>query len=140
MQLNVPLYEGGAVNSRTRQASYQYEAAKENLIAVKRAVKREVKDAYNGVLSNIGRVEALKAAVTSAESALEASEVGFEVGTRTMVEVLAEQRNLYRTKRDLYRSRYDYLINSIKLKQASSNLTQNDLEQINRLLVKNPDG
>ncbi len=140
VQLNVPLYEGGAVNSRTRQASYQYEAAKENLIAVKRAVKREVKDAYNGVLSNIGRVEALKAAVTSAESALEASEVGFEVGTRTMVEVLAEQRNLYRTKRDLYRSRYDYLINSIKLKQASSNLTQNDLEQINRLLVKNPDG
>ena len=140
VQLNVPLYEGGAVNSRTRQASYQYEAAKENLIAVKRAVKREVKDAYNGVLSNIGRVEALKTAVTSAESALEASEVGFEVGTRTMVEVLAQQRNLYRAKRDFYRSRYDYLINSIKLKQVSSNLTQNDLEQINRLLVKNPDG
>jgi outer membrane protein len=140
VQLNVPLYEGGAVNSRTLQASYQYEAAKENLIAVKRAVKREVKDAYNGVLSNIGRVEALKTAVISAENALEASEVGFEVGTRTMVEVLAEQRNLYRTKRDLFRSRYDYLINTIKLKQASSNLTQNDLEQINRLLVKNPDG
>jgi outer membrane protein len=140
VQLNVPLFEGGAVNSRTRQASYQYEAAKENLIAVKRAVKREVKDAYNGVLSSIGRVEALKTAVTSAENALAASEVGFEVGTRTMVEVLAQQRNLYRAKRDFYRSRYDYLINSIKLKQASSNLTQNDLEQINRLLVKNPDG
>ena len=140
VQLNVPIFEGGAVNSRTRQASYQYEAAKENLIAVKRAVKREVKDAYNGVLSNIGRVEALKTAVTSAENALAASEVGFEVGTRTMVEVLAQQRNLYRAKRDFYRSRYDYLINSIKLKQASSNLTQNDLEQINRLLVKNPDG
>jgi outer membrane protein len=140
VQLNVPIFEGGAVNSRTRQASYQYEAAKENLIAVKRAVKREVIDAYNGVLSNIGRVEALKTAVTSAENALAASEVGFEVGTRTMVEVLAQQRNLYRAKRDFYRSRYDYLINSIKLKQASSNLTQNDLEQINRLLVKNPDG
>lgn len=140
VQLNVPLFEGGAVNSRTRQASYQYEATKENLIAVKRAVKREVKDAYNGVLSNIGRVEALKTAVKSAENALEASEVGFEVGTRTMVEVLAEQKNLYRAKRDFYRSRYDYLINSIKLKQASSNLTQNDLEQINRLLVKNHGG
>ena len=76
VQLNVPLFEGGAVNSRTRQASYQYEAAKENLIATKRAVKREVKDAYNGVVSNIGRVEALKTAATSAESALEASEVG----------------------------------------------------------------
>ena len=65
MQLNVPIFEGGAVNSRTRQASYQYEAAKENLIAVKRAVKRQVKDAYNGVVSNVSRVEALKTAVTS---------------------------------------------------------------------------
>jgi outer membrane protein len=138
VQLNVPLFEGGAVNSRTRQASYQYEAAKENLIAVKRAVKREVKDAFNGVLSNISRVEALKSAVTSAENAVEATEVGFEVGTRTMVDVLTEQKNLYRARRDFYRSRYDYLINSIKLKQASSDLTQNDLEQINRLLVKNP--
>jgi outer membrane protein len=140
VQLNIPLFEGGAVNSRTRQASYQYEAAKENLIAVKRAVKREVKDAYNGVLSNIGRVEALKTAVKSAESALEASEAGYEIGIRTMIEVLAEQRNLYRAKRDYYRSRYDYLINSIKIKQASSSLTQNDLEQINRLLVKNTTG
>jgi len=140
VQLNVPIFEGGAVNSRTRQASYQYEAAKENLIAVKRAVKRQVKDAYNGVVSNVSRVEALKTAVTSSESALEASEVGFEIGTRTMVEVLAEQKKLYRTIRDLYRSRYDYLINSIKLKQASSELTQNDLERINRLLVKNNEG
>jgi len=140
VQLNVPIFEGGAVNSRTRQASYQYEAAKENLIAVKRAVKRQVKDAYNGVVSNISRVEALKTAVTSSESAVEASQVGFEIGTRTMVEVLAEQKKLYRIKRDLYRSRYDYLINSIKLKQASSELTQNDLEQINRLLVKKHGG
>lgn len=135
VQLNVPLFEGGAVNSRTRQASYQYEAAKENLIAIKRAVKRQVKDAYSGVISSISRVEALKTAVTSAEIALEASEAGFEIGIRIMVEVLAEQRNLYRSKRNFYHSRYDYLLNSIKLKQASSNLTQNDLEQINRLLV-----
>ena len=139
LQVNIPLFEGGAVNSRTRQASYQYEAAKESLIAVKRAVKRQVTDAYNGVVSNISRVEALKTAVISAESAVEASEVGFEIGTRTMVEVLAEQKKLYRTKRDFLRSRYDYLINSIKLKQASSELTQNDLEQINRLLLKKTD-
>lgn len=140
VQLNVPLFEGGAVNSRTRQASYEYEAAKENLIATKRAVKRQVKDAYNGVISSISRVEALKTAVTSAESALEANKVSFEIGIRTMVEVLAKQRDVYRSKRGFYRSRYDYLINSIKLKQASSNLTQNDLEQINRLLVKNHGG
>lgn len=137
LQLNVPLFEGGAVNSRTRQAVFEYEAAKENLTAVKRSIKRQVKDAYRGVVSNISRVEALKAAVTSSETSLEASEAGFEVGTRTMVDVLNEQRNLYRAKWEYARARYNYLINSIKLKQLSSNLTPADLEQINRLLVTN---
>ena len=72
--------------------------------------------------------------MTSAESALKATEAGFEVGTRTMVDVLSEQRNLYRTKRDYSRSRYDYLINGIKLKQAASSLTAQDLELVNQYL------
>ncbi|MEQ1531414.1 MAG: TolC family outer membrane protein, partial [Methylococcales bacterium] len=135
LRLNVPLFEGGAVNSKTRQASYEYEAAKESLNATKRTVNREVKNAFRGVMTNIGRVEALKAAVASSESALAATEEGFAVGTRTMVEVLNEQRNLFKAKRDFARARYDYLIQSIKLKQSSSNLSQNDLEQINRLLT-----
>lgn len=135
VQLNVPLFEGGAVNSRTRQASYEYEAAKENLTAVKRSVKRQVNNTYRSILTNISRIDALKATVTSAASALEASEAGFEVGIRTMVDVLGEQRNVYRAKRDLSRARYDYLINTIKLKQTTSDLTQTDLELINGLLV-----
>ncbi len=135
VQLNVPLFEGGAVNSRTRQASYDFEAAKENLTAVKRSIKRQVNNSYRSILTSISRIEALKATVTSATSALEASEAGFEVGIRTMVDVLGEQRNLYRAKRDLSRARYNYLINSIKLKQTTSDLTQKDLELINRLLV-----
>lgn len=135
VQLNVPLFEGGAVNSRTRQASFEYEAAKENLTAVKRSVKRQVNNAYRSILTNISRIDALKATVTSAASALEASEAGFEVGIRTMVDVLGEQRNVYRAKRDLSRARYDYLINTIKLKQTTSDLTQVDLELINSLLV-----
>lgn len=138
VQLEVPLFEGGAVNSRTRQAGYEYQAAKEDLIAKKRAVKRQVKDAYRGVISAISRVAALKATVISAASALEATEAGFGAGTRTMVDVLNEQRNLYRAKRDFSRTRYDYLINSIKLKQAASSLSQDDLEQVNRLLVAKP--
>jgi outer membrane protein len=137
LQLNVPLFAGGAVNSRTRQASYDYEAAKENLTAVKRQVKRQVNNTYRSILTSISRIEALKATVTSAASALEASEAGFEVGIRTMVDVLGEQRNLYRAKRDLSRVRYDYLINTIKLKQTTSDLTQIDLEKINGLLVNN---
>jgi outer membrane protein len=138
VQLNVPLFEGGAVNSRTRQASYEYEAAKENLVAVKRSVQRQVNNAYRSILTSISRIGALKATVTSAASALEASEAGFEVGIRTMVDVLGEQRNLYRAKRDLSRARYDYLLNSIKLKQTTSDLTQIDLELVNGLLVASP--
>ncbi len=74
----------------------------------------------------------------SAASALEASEAGFEVGIRTMVDVLGEQRNVFRAKRDLSRARYDYLINTIKLKQTTSDLTQNDLELVNSLLMESP--
>lgn len=135
VQLNMPLYEGGAVNSRTRQASFDYEAAKENLRAVRRSVKHEVNNTYRSILTAISKIEALNATVISAASALEASEAGFEVGIRTMVDILVEQRNLYRAKRDLSRARYDYLINSIKLKQTTSDLGQNDLEQINALLI-----
>lgn len=135
VRLNVPLFEGGAVNSRTRQAGYKYEQAKEQLTAAKRAVNRQVKDAYRGITTSISRVEALKTAVGSAEIALQATEAGFEVGVRTLVDVLDEQRNLYRAKRDYSRTRYDYLLNGIRLKQASGNLAQEDLEQINRLLV-----
>jgi outer membrane protein len=138
LQINVPLFEGGAVNSRTRQASYEYQAAVENLNQKKREVKRLVKDAYRGIISSMSRVEALESGVESAQSAVEATEAGFEVGTQTMVDVLVEQRNLYRAKRDFSRTRYDYLINSLKLKHAASNLTMEDLAQINNLLVARP--
>lgn len=135
LQLNVPIFEGGAVLSRTRQAEYEHQAAKENLEAVKRTVNRQVRDAYRAVLTNISRVEALRTAVESSETSLEATQAGLEVGTRTMVDVLNQQRNLFKAKRDYSRARYDYLINSITLKQLASNLTRDDLEQISRLLL-----
>lgn len=134
LQLNLPLYEGGGTTSRTRQAAHEYEAAKEDLIKVKRSVNRGVKDAYRGVVSSISRVNALEATTKSAEMAVEAAEAGFEVGTRTMVDVLTEQRNLYKAKSDYARSRYDYLINGIKLKEAAGSLSEQDLEQINQYL------
>ncbi|MBL1264092.1 TolC family outer membrane protein [Candidatus Methylomicrobium oryzae] len=135
LRLNVPLFEGGMVNSKTRQAQFEFEAAKENLSAVRRSIVRQVKDAYRGVITNISRVEALKTAVISSETSLEASEAGLSVGTRTMVDVLNVQRDLYKAKRDYARARYDYLINSIKLKQLASNLTADDLDRISRLLL-----
>ncbi len=134
LQLNMPIFEGGGVYFRTRQATQQHILAKEQLIATKRAVERQVKDAYRGVISSISRVEALKAAVISGESALEATEAGFEVGTRTMVDVLTATRNLTRARSNHSQARYDYLINGIKLKQSASSLGFEDLQAINAYL------
>lgn len=136
VQLNVPLFEGGMVNSKTRQAAFEYEAAKEDLNASRLMVERQVHYAYRGLMTSISRVESLNSVIASAQKALEANQIGFEAGTRTMLDVLVTQRNLFKAKRDFSRARYDYLIYSVKLKQASSDLTQNDIEQINRLLVE----
>lgn len=134
LQLNVPIFEGGGVYFRTRQAEQQYIQAKEKLIAKKRQIERQVKDAYRGVISSISQVEALKASVVSAESALEATEAGFDVGTRTMIDVLTATRNLTRAKSDHSKARYAYIINSIKLKQSASILNVEDLLAINAYL------
>ncbi len=138
LQLNVPIFSGGYVNSRTRQANFEFEASKEKLSAAKRAVNKEVNIAYRGVMSSISKAEALKTAVTSAEAALEATSAGLEVGTRTIVEVLLAERNLYKAKRDYAQSIYDYLVNTVKLKHAISDITKVDLEHINKLLTKAP--
>jgi len=134
VQLNIPLFEGGAVNSRTREAQYRYAQAKEKQIATERTVTKAVKDAYRGVMTSISRVEALNAAVKSGLSALEATEAGFEVGTRTMVDVLTSTRNLTRAKSNYAKARYDYLINNIRLKNAASTLSIDDLIAINAYL------
>jgi len=131
LQLSVPLYSGGGTTSRTRQARFDFEKAQQSLDQELRAVKRQVRDAYRGIVSSISRVHALKATTTSAKSALEATEAGFEVGTRTMVDVLAEQRNLYRARRDYSHVRYDYILNGLRLKLAAGSLSQSDLESIN---------
>ena len=136
LQLNIPLFQGGIVNSRSRQAGFDYQVSKENLIDTKREVTRLLKNSFRNVISTMNRAEALKAAVTSAISSLEATEAGFDVGTRTMVDVLAEQRNLYQAKRDHSKSRYDYLVSGVQLKQAASSLTEQDLSLINQFLVK----
>lgn len=136
LELNVPVFEGGAVNSRTREAHYNFNAAKDSLQAVRRAIKRQVKDAYRGVLSTISQVEALRATVKSSISALDATEAGFEVGTRTMVDVVNEQRNLFEAQSNLSEARNNYLLNWVSLKESASSLSQKDLETLNSLLEK----
>jgi len=97
-------------------------------------VNRSVRDAYRGVMSSISRVEALKASTISAESALEATTAGFEVGTRTMVDVLNAQRDLFSARSNYAQVRYDFILNGLLLKQATGNLSIEDLKQVNSWL------
>ncbi|MDR2878265.1 MAG: TolC family outer membrane protein [Chromatiales bacterium] len=135
LQLNVPLYAGGAVNSRTRQAGFLYTQAKEQVEQQRRLTLRQTRDAYNAVIAAVNRVKALAQARVSAASALEATEAGMEVGTRTAVEVLTARTDLYRAESDYAQARYDYLLNTLLLKQAAGTLSLPDLEQINGWLM-----
>jgi outer membrane protein len=137
MQLSLPLFQGGMVNSLTRQAREQFQAAQENLDVQRRAANLQVKTSFRGVTTSISQVTAYQSAVASAQSALEATEAGFEVGTRTMIDVLLVQSNLYQAKRDWAQARYGYITNSIALKQAAGILMREDVELVNRWLSKN---
>lgn len=136
LELNLPLYQGGLVSSRTRQAREFYNQAREEQLQQRRAAERQTRDNYRGVMSNISKVKALKNAVRSNEKAVEAAEAGFEVGTRTIVDVLDSQRELLRARRDHARSRYDYLLDTLRLKLATGILEETDLVQINNWLVE----
>lgn len=131
LQLSVPLYQGGAVNSRIREAQYRLNQAKETQEQQTRAISRQVRDSYLNVAASISRIGALKQAVVSSQSALRTTDAGMEAGTRTTIDVLNAQRNLYRAKRDLSRARYDYLTNTLRLKQAAGMISLADLEQVN---------
>jgi outer membrane protein len=134
LTLNVPIYQGGAVASRTRQAGYQFRAAQDRLDQTRRSVSQQVKDAFRGIQSSIEDVKARQAAVVSARSSLASTEAGLEVGTRTQVDVLNAQRNLFQAEFDYLSSRYTYIINGVKLHQATSTLTREVLEKGNSWL------
>jgi len=135
LELNLPLYQGGAVTSRTRQQRSLYEQAVEEQEQQYRATERQTRDNYRGIVSGISRVSALKRAIESNEKAYEAAKSGFDVGTRDIVDVLDAQRELLRARRDHARSRYDYLLSTLRLKQAAGILDEEDLLQVNELLV-----
>ncbi|MDH3616160.1 MAG: TolC family outer membrane protein [Gammaproteobacteria bacterium] len=134
IQFSVPIFTGGGTSSRVREAVYLHRASREQLQRVTRETERQARDAYLGVISERSRVKALKQAVASSQTALEATEAGFEVGTRTIVDVLNSQFSLYLAITNYYQSRYDYVLNALRLKQAAGNLAVQDLERIDRSL------
>ncbi len=138
IQFSVPLFAGGYNTSRVREAVYLHRAAREQLQRITRATERQTRDAYLGVLSEKSRVEALQQAVKSSRTALEATQAGFDVGTRTIVDVLNSQFSLYRSITLFYQARYDYLMNVLRLKQAAGNLQIQDLEEIDQWLTERP--
>jgi outer membrane protein len=136
VQVNVPLFTGGTTSSRIRQAVYEHRAERERLQRVTRETERSTRDSYLGVLAEISRVQALEQAVASSRTALEATEAGFEVGTRTIVDVLNSQFSLYQAITNYYQARYDYILNTLRLKQAAGTLQVQDLEEIDKWLVQ----
>lgn len=134
IQFSVPLFQGGTTSSRVREAVYLHRASREQLQRIARETERQTRDAYLGVLSEISRVNALAQAVKSSRTALEATQAGFDVGTRTIVDVLNSQRALYTAITNFYQSRYTYIGNVLRLKLAAGNLQVQDLEQIDRFL------
>ena len=135
LQVTVPLFSGGLTQSRVRQAQYLWIAAKEQVVQASRATERQARDAYLGVISGIARVKALRQALESSRTALEATEAGYEVGTRTAVDVLNARRILVQGQTDYSGSRYDYILNVLQLRLAAGNLNFAQLGAINPWLI-----
>ncbi len=130
LQLNIPLYQGGLVSSQTREAAARHVQNKELYEQQRRTTERQTRSSYLSVIANISQVTALKQTLKSSQTALSATQTGFEVGTRTLVDVLNSQRELFRAQRDYAKSRYDYIVETLKLKQAAGSLSDKDLQQI----------
>ena len=135
IELNYPLYTGGRVSAATRQAESNYVNATNNALLQRRQVEQQTRNAYLGVVSGISQVIALRQAQASSNTALEATEAGFKVGTRTSVDVLVSLQEIYAARRNLARARYDYLLNTLRLKQAAGVLQPSDLERIDQWLI-----
>jgi len=135
VKLTVPIYSGGSISSSVRQAQSNYVAASQDMEQSHRNVVRNTRNAYNTVIAAVSAIKSLEQAVVSAESALKATEAGFEVGTRTIVDVLNSTRNLYDAKRNLSSTRYTYIQNVLTLKRAGGTITEQDLKDINQGLM-----
>jgi outer membrane protein len=134
LQLTVPIYQGGFVNSREREATALLEKSRQDLEAARRAALFQAQTGYSGVVSASASVKAFEQAVVSAESALQSNILGQEVGVRTFLDVLNVQQNVYSTRRDLAQAYFNYLVGVLRLKSAIGTLSDLDLEEINRRL------
>ena len=136
LELNVPIYSGGATSSKVKQAQYSYVMASQDLEQSFRSIDAQVNNGYNNVQASISSINAYKQAVVSSRSALDAAEASFEVGTRTVVDVLDATRNLYDSENQLANARYDYIINILQLKLSAGILSEQDIADISSGLIE----
>lgn len=136
LQLSVPIFSGGFTQSRVRESQYRWIAAKEAVVQSSRATERQARDAYLGVIAGIARVQALRQALESSRTALRATEAGYEVGTRTSVDVLNARKTLVQAQTDYSGSRYDYILNALQLRLAAGNLDHAQLSRVNTWLTE----
>ncbi|NLU18200.1 MAG: outer membrane channel protein TolC [Serratia liquefaciens] len=136
ISFNLPLYSGGRTNSQVQQAQYNFVGASEQLESAHRSVVQTVRSSFNNVNASISSINAYKQAVVSAQSSLDAMEAGYQVGTRTIVDVLDATTTLYNAKQQLSSARYTYLINQLNIKSALGTLNENDLLLLNGALGK----
>ena len=134
VQFNLPLFAGYAIENRVREALALEDKARSDAEGAKRSVAQATRTAFFGVQSGKGQVNALEAAEASSQSALDANKLGYQVGVRINIDVLNAQSQLFQTKRDLAKARYDVLVGSLKLRQASGTLVAEDLNAVNALL------
>jgi outer membrane protein len=136
VNFSLPLFAGFATQNRVRETLSLEEKSRADLENAQRTVAQATRSAYFGVISGLGQVKALEAAETSSQSALDANKLGYQVGVRINIDVLNSQSQLFQTKRDLAKARYDVLVGSLKLRQANGSLAAGDLEKVNALLAK----
>ena len=134
IQMSVPIFQGGAVSSRRKQAYSQYNQADENSLFTERRVIQEVRSQFSNVATLVANVTAQKQAVISATSALEATQVGYKVGTRNVVDLLQAEKNLYSAEKNLANAKYDYILANLRLALAAGTISPSNIADINNLL------
>lgn len=135
LQLNVPIFSGGLVSANARRAVHDRDAARDVLEQAERSVVRQTRFSYRAIAGGVSEIEARRQAVFSATSALEAVQAGYEVGTRTIVDLLIAQRQLFQAQRDYSTARHGYIVNGLRLKQNAGDIERADVAEVNALLT-----
>jgi outer membrane protein len=134
--MSVPLFSGFATANRVKETQALESKAQADLEAARRSVAQATRSAYLGVMAGLSQVKAYESAQASTQSSVDANRLGYSVGVNISIDVLNAQSQLFQTKRDLAKARYDLLMTHLKLRQAVGTLTPQDLEPINALLVR----